>query len=239
MANTTRPTVTPDLPAYPALQGANYNPAFGGTPATPNPLATAKEAATGNLALLPDLKKLGYQTNEKLENQYTRRLPGYDQMAATSSGNIQSLLQGQIPDDVRMLIEQNAAERGAGRGMSGADIGNLDYLRALGLTSLDLQGKGEAGFTGAMNRVNQIPFFDFSKFFVTPEQEQEAAVAASNIASAPNPAAASAEEKRNLLQGLGVGTGTGTGAPASIDWNTPAPGAGSKYYDAMNHTYIY
>ena len=216
MATTlTRPAVTPDLPAYPALQPAGYNAAFGGTPATPNPLATAKEAVTGNLSLLPDLKKLGYQTNEKLENQYTGRLPGYDQMAASSSGNIQSLLQGQIPDDVRMMLEQNAAERGAGRGMSGADIGNLDYLRSLGLTSLGLQEKGETEFTGAMGRIKNIPFFDFSKFYVTPEQEQAAAVAANKLASAPNPAAASANQKSSLLQGLTAG---GSGAPINA-WN--------------------
>ena len=139
------------------------------------------------MALLGDLKKLGYETNQKLENQYTGRLDNYDEMMKASSANITSMLGGQIPEDVRLMLEQNAAERGAGRGMSGADIGNLDYLRALGLTSLDLQGKGETAFTGAMGRLKDIPFFDFSKFYVTPEQQQAAAVGANKNAAAPQP----------------------------------------------------
>lgn len=230
MANTltaTDPSLNnPFLPAYSATPGANYNPAYGGTPATPNPLATAQKAITGDLALLPDIKGLGRGVNTGLFNQYTGRLPGYEDMSAQLTANNLSFLQGEVPADVRYQLEQGAAERGAGRGMIGANISNLDYLRGLGLTSLDLQGRGAKGFEEQASMLKDIPFFDFSKFLVSPEQEQAAAVSANTLAAAPNPAVADAVKKSSLLQGLGAGGGArgGAGTPAwetGFDWYNP------------------
>lgn len=222
MATTlTDPSLTnPFLPAYSATPGANYNPAYGGTPATPNPLYTAQQALTGDQALLAQAKALGHDTNQALYQQYTRKLPGYEDMANQLSANNQSLLSGNVPDDVRYALEQGAAERGAGRGMVGGDITNLDYLRGLGLTSLDLQQKGAKGFEDQAAMLKDIPFFDFSKYYVTPEQEQAAATAADTNAAALNPAAADAAKKKELLQGLNTGAAT-PGAAGTPAWGDP------------------
>jgi hypothetical protein len=93
--------------------------------------------------------------------------------------------------------------------MAGADITNLDYLRGLGLTSLGLQQQGEQAFTGAMGRIQDIPFFDISQFFVTPEQQQQAGIAASTLAAAPIPSEAARAEQSSLLTGLQAGQGGG------------------------------
>lgn len=216
----TTSTTNPFLPAYTATPGRDYNPAYGGVPATPNPLSTAQQAIIGDLALMPDIKGVGRGVNTGLFNQYTGRLPGYEDMTSQLTANNLDLLKGQVPDDVRYMLEQGAAERGAGRGMVGGDITNLDYLRGLGLTSLGLQEKGAAGFQNQASMLKDIPFFDFSKFLVSPEQEQAAAVSANTLAAAPNPAAADALKKQSLLTGLGAGTGT-PGAPGTYAYTGP------------------
>lgn len=209
MATKVDPSLTnPFLPAYSAPGPANYDPATGGIPATPNPLYTAKKAILGDEALFPELKTLGRKANDMLLDQYTKRLPGYSEMATQSSANINNLLKGEVPADVLYQLGQQAAERGVSQGVPGSQFANSEYLRALGLTSLDLQKQGETEFTGAMGRIKDIPFFDISKYLVTPEAEQTAGEKAATLAGAPNPSAAAAAEKRNLTEGLNAGSET-------------------------------
>lgn len=215
----TRPIPGIGLPSYPALAPRGYSPQFGGVPAVPNPLATAAETVRGGLELLPDLKRLGRQTNLSLFTQYTGRLPGYSDMAAQSSANIASMLRGEVPSDVRYQLEQAAAQRGVGRGMPSAAITNLDYLRGLGLTSLGLQQEGERALGGAMQRISSVPFFDYTRFLVTPQEQQAAAMHAATLAAAPVPMFASQAQMGALQQGLAAGYGRTS--PAAFSWGTP------------------
>lgn len=171
---------------------SNYDPRFGGIPGVPDPAVAAGGAITGNLGNFDDLTKLTGKTNDLNFSQYTGRLPGYSDMSATSSGNIQAQLRGELPPDVVNLLGQQAAERGVGGGVAGSQFSNADYLRSLGLTSLGQQEKGEASFTGAMDRLKGIPTFDPTSMFTKPEDVYGAGLQSSIFKSAPVPGAAAA-----------------------------------------------
>lgn len=168
-----------------------YNQAYGGIPSVPSPTSTAAEAVGGNLANLPGLTGLAEQVNKfnigQAAQPYIMGLPNYEQMVGQSSKNIGSLLAGQIPTDVLSQMSQAAAERGINIGSAGSDNVNAALMRALGLTSLDLMGRGETELTGAMARTPTAKLFDPSSMFVTPEQQQAAQMAANIYASAPIP----------------------------------------------------
>lgn len=170
----------------------NYDPRFGGIPTVPDPAVAAGGAIAGNLGNFGDLAKLTGKTNALNFSEYTGRLPGYSDMSATSSGNIQAQLRGELPADVVNLIGQQAAERGVGGGVSGSQFSNADYLRSLGLTSLGQKEKGEASFTGAMDRLKGIPTFDPTSMFTKPEDVYGAGLQSSIFKSAPVPGAAAA-----------------------------------------------
>lgn len=171
---------------------SNYDPRFGGIPGVPDPTAAAGAAISGNLANFGDLAALTGKTNDLMFGQYTGRLPGYSDMAATSSGNIAAQLRGELPQDVINLIGQQAAERGVGGGVSGSQFSNADYLRSLGLTSLGQKQQGEAAFTGALGRLKDIPSFNPTTMFTTPEDVYGAGLQSSIFKSAPVPGAANA-----------------------------------------------
>lgn len=73
---------------------------------------------------------------------FLQNLPGYANMVGQRSENAQSMLSGEIPTDVQNVIAQGAAERGIAGGSPGAPNTNAAYLRALGLTSLDMTSQG-------------------------------------------------------------------------------------------------
>lgn len=106
------------------------------------------------------------------KNANAARIPGYTGLEQQSSDLIKSELGGQVPADVISLLEQQAAERGATTGMEpSSPNANAAYLRALGLTSLDLTKRGEADLTAAENRNPAAPIVDPSRFVMTPYQQ--------------------------------------------------------------------
>lgn len=173
--------------------------AYGGKPDVANPLASQATALGGNISNFGALSDLTGKMNDLNFSQYTGRIGGYDDMAAASSANILSNLRGEIPDDVKYLIGQNAAERGIARGVSGSDFSNTDYLRSLGLTSLDLKRQGETGLTGAFDRVGKVSQFDPTKFLITPEDYNTSQDKANEIKAAPDEASRKAEELRHAM----------------------------------------
>lgn len=173
----------------------NYSTVYGGIPEVADPRATQADAFRGNLANFGNLENLTGKVNDLNFGQYTGRLPGYGDMASASSSNILSNLRGEIPDDIKYLIGQSAAERGISRGVPGSDFSNSEYLRSLGLTSLDLRNQGEQQFSGAVNRVGNVPLFDPSNLLVTPGTQQQAQEGANVLTSAPVPQAAKRAEQ--------------------------------------------
>ncbi len=98
------------------------------------------------------------------------RIPGGAGLEAKSSANIGSALGGQLPADVMYQIGQQAAERGVSGGSPHGANTNADYLRALGLNSLQLQGTGQDWLTAALARNPAAPIYDPSKLLITPTQ---------------------------------------------------------------------
>lgn len=178
----------------PGAPSTGYNPAYGGIPNVPNPTATAAAANAGNAANLPGLESTAANLNpfnqNQLLGQYNMAIPNYAALTQTASGNAMQQLSGQVPTDVINELLTGAAERGITGGMPGSPNSNAAYLRALGLTSIGQQATGMQNLHQLTADAPIAKPFDPASMFVTPEQEQEAQMAANLYASAPNPAAA-------------------------------------------------
>lgn len=86
------------------------------------------------------------------------------------TGVLGSKLKGEIPRDVRNLLERNAAERGVAMGTSGSGFAVHDELRNLGLTSLGIQNEGLSQASTWLRSMPQAPKMDFTQMFFTPQQ---------------------------------------------------------------------
>jgi len=121
----------------PGAPPANYDPAYGGIPGVPNPIASQSDAIAGNLANLSEMFNLATGVNEfntgQALKQYETNMPGFDALRGKQSDLIGEELAGTIPQDVLNLIGTNAAERGVSGGHPGDPNASAAYLRALGL----------------------------------------------------------------------------------------------------------
>lgn len=145
--------------------------------------------------------ELAQMTNQFMTGQalapYLQNLPGYANMVGQRSQNTQQMLQGQLPDDVITQISQQAAQRGIAGGSPGSPNANADYLRALGLTSLDMMGQGSQQLTQSIADTPVPELWNPMSLYVPSTlgaQEQAAAlagqkaqIAASKANSAPAP----------------------------------------------------
>lgn len=172
--------------------------AYGTRPVIPLPSQTQGSALGGNLANLGQIYGLTGGINSA----------GAANAAGNLTANVPGLAErsrGQLPMDVITQLLQQAAERGIATGMPGSANSNASYLRALGLTSLDLSkdaGKEIEQGILAEPRVNP------NNLLVTPSDEQAARVAQEIYRSSPDPAAAAAASLRNAQSGLSAGQGS-------------------------------
>lgn len=201
---------------------------WGQVPQVPNPITSGNLAITGDIGNLPSLTDLASQVNQFNTGQaiapYIANLPGYQGMVAQSSQNIGNLLQGNVPPDVLRLLQQQAAERGVGRGISGSPNEMAAYLQALGLTSLGLQHQGEGELTQAIGRTPTAPMFNVANFLTTPNEEQAARMAANMYSAAPDPglqAQALMDLFRQFQQSFSGGGGFGLGGTPSLGTHGP------------------
>lgn len=193
---------------------ANYwDPAYGGVPNVPDPISSQYQATVGNISNLGEIYGLAGSVNQfgaqQARSQYEQNLPGYDEMMATASGDILSNLRGQVPADVLNELAQGSAERGIATGVSGSANAGAQYLKALGLTSIGLQDKGQQQLTSAIQRTPTSPLFNVASQLVSPNDEQAARMAANMYAAAPNPRAAGEEAIRNAQAAIRAGAGGG------------------------------
>ena len=196
---------------------SNWEAAYGGRPRVPNPVATGAAALGGNIGNLGSIYQITGGINDASQSQMlenlARGLPNYQALTAQSSANIGSNLRGQLPGDVLDQILQGAAERGIITGTMGSQNADAAMLRALGLTSLDLTRLGEEQLTGAIGRTPQAPLLDPSRLLITPQDQQEAQMAANLYASAPNPGDAARAARSAARSGFRSGLGSVGGAP--------------------------
>jgi hypothetical protein len=90
-----------------------------------------------------------YMTKAAVE-PYRANLPQYDALVGKRSNVIADQMAGKVGDDVLQQLIQSAAERGIVTGSPMGSGSNAAYLRALGLTSMDLQNKGLTNFSKAI-----------------------------------------------------------------------------------------
>jgi len=107
-------------------------------------LATSMQAG---MQYAPQINQFNMQ---QLQGLLGQALPGYQQAVGTSMGNINAMLQGQVPTDVQQMLTNSSAYQAlqTGMGAGGAATGTAAAginTRALGLTSLGLQQQGQAG----------------------------------------------------------------------------------------------
>lgn len=200
------PSTAGNLQGSPSQQGVGP---YGQLPQVPSPGATQGAAISGNMGNLGSLYNLTNSLNTNIAGQaalpYQLNLPNYGAMTGTSSQNILSLLQGQVPQDVANQIAQMGAERGVATGSIGSPNSEAALLRSLGLTSLGLQQQGEGELSNAIARTPTGQQFNPQSFLTTPQQQQEAQYAANTIAAAPDPTAAANMQLATSLFGMNYG----------------------------------
>lgn len=188
---------------------------YGAVPTAPSPQATQSAALAGNLGQLDKIKQLmaalDEQSARNAQYSMTLNLPNYGAALGQAMGNVQSGLSGQLPGDVITLLQQQAAERGIGGGFPGSANVGAAYLRALGLTSLDLQQKARENLTSLMGAVPRGTSVNPADLLVQPTQQQEWQYLANQLRAAPNPAEAAAANLANLQAGMGAGQSAGGG----------------------------
>lgn len=230
-------TQAPDtLAGAPAF---NYAGAYGGIPQVPSPTATAGNAVAGNLTNLPNISNLATQTtalgNTLAKSGYEANLPGYNSMLGQASANTGNLLSGILPPDVIRQIQQAGAERGVAIGSPGSPNANAAMLRALGLTSLNLQGQGLGQFGQLMGMTPVAQPFNPASMMVSPGDLQSAQAAANLYNAAPIPWQAAQANLNAMLSGLNRGQAT-TG-PGNFGGYMPsaptAPGSKVPSYPGM------
>lgn len=167
---------------------------YGSKPATANPVNTAAQAIKGNTSNLAANSNLtlGADTITAAGAQlpFELNLPGYNEMLSTATGNTQQELEGQVPQDVQNLLQQQGAERGVQTGQStNSPDAEAGYLQALGLTSLGQEQQGQTNLSSLIGETPTGQAVNPANMFVTPEQQQAAAQYANTVAAAPDPEA--------------------------------------------------
>lgn len=104
---------------------------------------------------------------------YIMNLPNYQSMLGRATGNTGSLLRGEVPDDVLKQIQQSGAERGVATGGPGSPGANAAWLKALGLTSTQLQQQGQQNFSQLIQDTPVSPLFNPASLFVPERLAQQ------------------------------------------------------------------
>ena len=138
----------------------------------------AGKAITANKANLPAAEGLVSQANKFSMDEITKMLesviPGYSNMVADATGNIQSELKGQIPKDVSGAIQDSAAAKALGGGYAGSGAHGDLVARDLGLTSLALTERGLSSMEGWLKTSASLyepSMINVSSMFISPLQE--------------------------------------------------------------------
>jgi hypothetical protein len=122
--------------------------------------------------------------------------------------NIQSETAGQLPADVISLLTQQGAERGIATGSPGSPNSNAAFLRALGLTSLDMTQRGQQNLTSILPTLPGAGIASNPGFYVNPSLNYEGGVYNANLAAAPDPMQASLAAEQAANRGVAAGRGS-------------------------------
>lgn len=140
------------------------------------------------------------------------RIPGGADLENLSSANISSALEGQLDPSVLQQLGQRSAERGIITGSPGGPSTNAEYLRSLGLTTMDLMNTGQNWLTQATARNPAAPIYDAGNLVITPQQQAQ--IDAENRSLQEQIRSNQAQEAiARMRGGGGGGGGVGGGMP--------------------------
>lgn len=201
-------TKAADVVAKPSF----WTPEYGGVPNLP---AYATDTTTQTTS------QTGETLGTDIAAELRKNLPMYNDMLVKDVSNIYANLGGQVAPDVINLLQQQAAERGIATGMPGAGSINAGYLRALGLTSLQLQQLGNQQLTAAMARTPiQQRQTTTQAGTTTGTTKRDLGAERAVYAAAPNPKAAAEQAMANAIAGMKAGQELAGGGGVSI---APSP----------------
>lgn len=135
-----------------------------------------RKAALGNLENLPEIARLGSETNEQMAAQYLELLQSmglkglYDQ----NIKNLEGMSRGELPPDVENAVKRYAAEAGAVSGTSGSQFDKFRSARNLGITSLDLTQRALSSSAQWLAQAGNRQF-NFASMFQSPAQRVDLA----------------------------------------------------------------
>jgi hypothetical protein len=147
---------------------------------------TGEQQATvaGNLSTLPQATELASGVNtfnqSELDRIYNQALPGYDRIKQNVADYLASTTRGQIPEDVANEVYRRATSQATASGFGGSGMGRNLTARDLGLTSLDLMGRG-IDSTQRWLSTQAAPRFDVTSMFLTPAQRIPMAMEERNL----------------------------------------------------------
>ena len=114
-----------------------------------SPTEEAGKAVAGNIENFPDISKLSDLYSSEELAQLEKILPGYGASLSAGKattdalfGQASQLLAGEIPQDVQDQIQRSSAYTALRGGYQGSPMARALTARDLGLTSLDLMGRG-------------------------------------------------------------------------------------------------
>ncbi len=140
--------------------------------------AEQSKAISNNLKNLPGAENLASQTStfnqEQIQKMLEAAIPNYQALVSGVSGNIESMVRGDIPKDVQNMLQMKGAGQALAGGYTGTGMAHNLEARDLGLTSLDLIQKGisTAGqWLQQMNSIYAPGTMNVTSMFLTPEQQ--------------------------------------------------------------------
>lgn len=122
--------------------------------------ATYGDVTKAGMAGLPAANELSAGMNMGAMNSMTNvmgsAIPGWSGLQSTRAGAVGSMLRGEIPQDVSDQVFRRGASKSVAGGYGGSEAGRNLVSRDLGLTSLDILGRGMTGME-SMVRSTPLP----------------------------------------------------------------------------------
>jgi hypothetical protein len=198
------------------------------------------KATAGNLAILPQATDLAEKTsmaNQDITLQMLNKaIPQYGSMTEQESKVIDSLLKGEIPEDVQDQIARSSSAWGVGSGLGVGDMSGRRGLRNLGMTSLQLSEAGLSAadqFLRTTGTLTKAPQMNVGAMFVSPMEaadfaakqagiSQETKLAQLSMGNSMMDAGSSLASIGGMLTGYGMTKKTPvvtTTKPADFDWS--------------------
>ncbi len=148
-----------------------------------------QKAIANNQAALPAAEALatGYNAfnQGQIETMLAKAIPGYADIKAQTSSNIEAMLKGEVPTSDAAAQQLKSVSQAFNLGTTSSSATGSLVARDLGLSQLSLMDKGLSSAESWMSTMNQIEgqgMFNVSSMFVTPQQQLASDTSERNVA---------------------------------------------------------